>query len=330
MNSHSPIAAAARLDLPPSAAARIAPPPGFGRRFVLFGDAEEEFDWRAPFSRDATATTAIATLPGATRRFNAAGVIPTYLADFPVVATPESAATLAVLAGDGQCEIGAQLHPWVTPPFEEEVNRINSFTGNLPVALQRAKLAALTGQIERSTQVRPRIYRAGRYGIGADTAALLAEAGYRLDVSVRARFDYSTERGPDFSGHPLWPWRVSERLAALPLTAGWSGPLARWPMLARAPFARRGVWRTPLTPEGVAVDQALQAIRALLDSDLAIFSLSFHTPSLVPGHTPYVRDKADLKTFWAWWEAVFALFAKAGVKPARGSEIVAVLHGEVA
>jgi hypothetical protein len=51
----------------------------------------------------------------------------------------------------------------------------------------------------------------------ARTRRLLAELGYRADVSVRA-FDYRSEGGPDFSA--MRPFRTGwKRLVEIPLTA---------------------------------------------------------------------------------------------------------------
>src|SRR3546814_5249321 len=94
---------------------------------------------------------------------------------------------------DGECTIGTHLHPWVNPPFEEAVTGPNSFAGNLPPALERAKLGVLTDTIEAAFGRRPTVYRAGRYGVGPNTAAILRDLGYRVDVSVRALFDYRSE-----------------------------------------------------------------------------------------------------------------------------------------
>lgn len=319
--------------MPPQPGARAKLSPGFGRRFAIFGDAEEEFDWQLPLDRFSTSTGAIASLPVATRRFNAAGVVPTYVVDYPVVANPASGATMRAMVEAGECDIGTQLHPWVNPPFDEPVTPVNSFTGNLPVDLQRAKLHALTNAIEAATGTRPIAYRAGRYGIGAQTGRLLAEAGYRLDVSVRSLFDYSAEAGPDFSRHPIWPWWIDQDLLEVPLTGAFIGPLRRWPGLhgrawLRGPLARAGLLsRVALTPEGMPLAEVLEAIRRLLDGGTRLFSLSFHTPSVEIGHTPYVRDAADLKAFWVWWDGVFDLFAREGVLPARQREIIAAAEG---
>ncbi len=316
-----------RLDRPPLDSARAALAPSFGRRFVLFGDAEEEFDWSRPLSRDFISTSAIARLPEATRRFAEHGVVPTYLVDYPVVADRRSADVIAGMVAADACDIGAHLHPWVNPPFDEAMTGPNSFAGNLAPALERAKLGALTERIARVIGRRPTVYRAGRYGVGPHTATILAEAGYRMDVSVRALFDYRDQHGPDFSRHPVAAWWIAEGLLEVPLTAAFTGAfrhrtgLFRFERLRGALSAAQFLNRVALTPEGTPLREALVAIRRLLDDDTRLFSLSFHTPSVEIGHTPYVRDAQDLKKFWRWWDGVFDLFAQENVQPARAEEI---------
>jgi len=323
-----------RLDRPPAAWARATFCSDFGRRFLIFADAEEEFDWRAGFSRSATATTAIAALPRANRRFVERGIVPTYMVDYPVADCAASADAVAAMAAGGECDIGAQLHPWVNPPHREAVARANSFAGSLPPELERAKIAALTIKLSEVFGRAPIVYRAGRYGIGPNTAQILAESGYRLDVSVRSLFDYRDEGGADFTDFPIAPYWLDNGLLELPLTACLAGPLAGRRALLRRAWIRGGLahagllQRIPLTPEGVTLREAEYAIETLIDRGTGIFSLSFHTPSLVPGHTPYVRDEADLRRFWSWWDGVLDLFARRGVLPARAGELLAAAVAE--
>ncbi|HEY1604725.1 MAG TPA: WalW protein [Allosphingosinicella sp.] len=321
---------AERLDLAPAEGCEAAFPADFGRRFIVFGDAEEEFDWGAPLSRESTSTEASAALPVATRFFGEHGVVPTYVCDWPVVSNPGSAAALLAMAEADACDVGAHLHPWVNPPHQEEVTQANSFAGALPEPLEAAKLRLLTEKIVALTGRRPIAYRAGRYGVGRNTARLLQELGYRLDASVRARFDYSNEGGPDFTLYPITPFWVGEDLLELPLTTCLGGAFGRrWPELTRSdrlrgPLARSGLLnRIPLTPEGVPLAEARRAVEHLLDEGHFLFSLSFHTPSVVPGHTPYVRDAEDLRAFWAWWDGLFDLFARHNVTPVRSGDIYA-------
>jgi hypothetical protein len=328
--------AGGRLDRPPVPRDRLVLPRSVGRRFLVFVDTEEEFDWTAPRSREATATTAIAALPEAHRRLAGFGICPTYLVDYPVASAPAAIDALRPLMEAGECAIGTQLHPWVNPPFDEVLTVANSFVGNLPETQECAKLVALTDRIAEAFGKRPQVYRAGRYGIGPNSARVLEAAGYRLDVSVRALFDYSAEGGPDFSHRDAMPcWAGPQRLLMeLPLTAVYTGfarklgarlyPAAGRVARLRGLLARSGALeRIALTPEGTPLPDALRAIRTLLDDDAQLISISFHSPSVEPGHTPYVRDAGDLRDFYAWWDGVLNLLAREGVEPIGADALIA-------
>lgn len=320
-----------RIDRPPPAAARIDLPPDFGRRFMVFVDTEEEFDWTRPLRRDATSTASIAALPTAHKRLRAFGIVPSYLLDHPVATAPSAIEVLRPLLEAGECAVGAQLHPWVNPPHDEVLSQANSFAGNLPAALEAAKLATLTAAIATGFGRRPDVYRAGRYGIGPNTAALLEGAGYSMDCSVRPWFDYRASGGPDFTRRGLQPsWAgPAGTLVEVPLTGGFVGAARRLgPLLYRAAplrgaLARSGlVERVALTPEGMPATAATALIRGLLSDGARLLTISFHSPSLEPGHTPYVRDAADLARFYAWWDEVLDLLAREGVAPASAAEVL--------
>ncbi len=325
-------APALRLDLPPPDEAYLELPASFGRRVAVFVDTEEEFDWTKPHSREERSTGAAESLPIIHRRLRSYGVQPVYLIDHPIATDPRCVATLREFQEAGECMIGTQLHPWVNPPFEEEVNQNNSFPGNLPVALERAKLVRLTEVIENGFGRRPIVYRAGRYGVGPNTGALLAELGYRADVSVRASFDYSGDGGPDFARMRPFPYRVGEsNLVEIPLTAGYVGLLRRrggtlFQSAGRVPRLRgllaraRLLGRVALTPEGMPLAEVREVVDRLLDDNLRLFSISFHSPSVEPGNTPYVRDARDLDLFYAWWDGIFDHFDRRGIAPASMAE----------
>lgn len=311
----------------------VAWPEGWGPRFTLFVDVEEEFDWSAPFSREARATTAIPALLPFAERLAERGVGATYMIDHPVATDPVVATVMRQIAALPAAAIGTQLHPWVNPPFDEPLSPGASFVGNLPPAIEAAKLDALTAAIEQAVETRPVAFRAGRYGIGPNTARLLAARGYRLDTSIRAGFDYRADEGPDFRGIDNRARWLAGTLIELPLTTVFTGFLRRAPILPdvaavlpplRGALARTGLLsRVPLTPEGVPLAEALEAIRCAVGDGLALLNLSFHSPSLVPGHTPYVRDRADLTNFHAWWDAVLALLDRLDVRPASLADVLA-------
>ncbi|MES2442564.1 MAG: WalW protein [Pseudomonadota bacterium] len=308
-------------------------PDGFGTRFTVFVDTEEEFDWRRPLSRDSRAVSAVRAIPAAHARFADRGAALTWLVDHPIATSPQAVAILRRTLEDGRSAIGTQLHPWVNPPFDEQVSGPNSFTANLPKSLQAAKLAALTAAIEQAFGARPLAYRAGRYGIGPDSFALLAAEGYRLDSSMRSAYDYSDEAGPDFAAIPNRAFRRGG-IVELPFTTVFTGRLrgggiGRYRALARLPrgkgiAARLGLLsRVSLTPEDMPLADALEAVRVAVGEGLRVLNFAFHSPSLEPGHTPYVRDAADLAAFHRWWDAVLALLDRLGVRNASLAELIA-------
>ena len=56
-------------------------------------------------------------------------------------------------------------------------------------------------------------------------------------------------------------------------------------------------------------------------------SLSFHSPTLAVGHTPYAKNGTDLARFWDWWDAIFKAFDRLGVKPVRYDALADALCG---
>lgn len=327
-----------RIDQPPPADCEVGFVPGFGQRFLLTIDAEEEFDWSQPLGREGHSLDSVPRLHKFQQFCESIGVVPVYLADYPIATSPAAIEALRPAVTAGRAEIGIQLHPWVSPPHSEEVNQLNSFAGNLPADLERDKLLRLRDTIARAFDTAPQIYRAGRYGVGPNTARILSDAGIAIDTSVRARFNYSSGGGVDFSDHPLHPYWLdrSGGLMELPLTTVFWGPLRGlgpwlYPRLwrtarARGALSRLGLLeRIPLTPEGVTDEEVIRAIDIAIDDAVPILVFSFHSPSLAPGYSPYVRSEEQLDAFYDWWRRAFAYLALRQVRPASVAEIMAAV-----
>lgn len=281
---------------------------------MVIVDTEEEFDWSAPLSRANRSVNSVAAQSAAHEIFAKYGVVPTYVVDYPVAVTESSIGVLTDLLKAGVCEIGAHLHPWVNPPDVEDVNAFNSYPGNLPADLEREKLEILSAAIENNIGFRPRVYKAGRYGLGINTAAILEETGYDVDLSVVPYTSFAADGGPDyrtFGASPYW-FGAKRKLLEIPLTCGFAGVLATsgpraFPALSsdlgmklRLPgiAARlRLLERIRLTPEGIDHAAHRRLINSMLAEGHRVFAMTYHSPSLQPGNTPYVRDKADLKAF---------------------------------
>lgn len=314
-------------------------------RFWVTIDTEEDFDWAAPFARSGYSLASVPALADCQSYFERAGVQPIYLVDWPIVTDDRAVEILGAAQMRGACEIGAQLHPWVTPPHDEDVSAHNSYTGNLPRDLQRAKMTALRDAISERFAMAPTVYRAGRYGLGSDTATMLVELGFRCDTSVRSGFDYRAGHGPDYRAAPLHPWWVRTGAGAvleMPVTTVFGGLLGRsgrriYHRAARngthagAALARLGVVeRIALTPEGIPAERACKAIDIAVELRLPVLNFSFHSPSLQPGNTPYVRSQSDLDRFYRWWDVVLGHLARRGVAATTAAQILAMAEHKVA
>ena len=277
-------------------------------------DTEEEFDWGAAYARENTSVRAIRRLPDLQRLLDGFGLEPTYVIDYPVATQPDSVPVIRELLQSGRCAIGAHLHPWVTPPYVEELSRMNSFATNLPEDVETAKLAAVTDAIEEHIGVRPRIYKAGRYAFGPSTVRALERLEYDIDVSVNPCMNFSAERGPDFERFDARPFFFgrSRRLLEIPCTHGFAGALraaGAWlHHLSESPagrslrltgiFARLGINnKIMLSPETSTLPEMQALTRSLLRDGVRTFTLTLHSPSVEPGHTPYVRTAQDLTAF---------------------------------
>jgi hypothetical protein len=320
---------------PPAKGSKAQFASSFGQRSLLTVDTEEEFDWNGPFRAEGHGLGHVTRLHKFQQFCEGLGVSPVYLIDWPVATSNAAMDILREPLAQGKAEIGIQLHPWVNPPFEEEVNAHNSYAGNLLPELEEKKFLNLRDAIEKNFGVAPQIYRAGRYGLGPATAGIMKRAGVAIDSSVRANFDYSAGGGPDYSMHPLEPYWVDEerQLLELPLTTVYWGMLrkqgrALYPALSKIPkmhglASKIGMLeRISLTPEGVSADEALRGIDIALDDNLPLLVLSFHSPSLVPGNTPYVHTEEDLDALYDWWRRIYAYLDMRGVRSTSVSEIM--------
>ncbi len=330
LETHAPVFAKVPDDTPPL--------------LLVVVDAEAEFDWSRPFSRHSTRVESITEQHRAQAIFERFGIVPTYAIDFAVAADKTAIGILRRFLEDGRCEIGSHLNPWINPPHEETINAYNSYAGNLPPALERDKLSHLTDAIIENLGVRPTVYKAGRFGFGPNTADILEDLGYHVDLSVMPYTNFAADGGPifsDFDSRPTWFGR-RQKLLEIPMTCGFSGALAKWGpelfqvlanstgMRMRLPgvCARLGLLeRIRLTPEGVDHAAHRRLTESLLAQECRIFSFTYHSPSLAPGNTPYVRDRRDLNEFLHRMDRYFDYFVnELGGRPITATELHGLLN----
>jgi len=289
------------------------------RTVVIVSIDTEEDNWYR--SRDRVAVGNICELRRLARFFDRFGVRPTYLVTYQVAIQPTAADILREISVQGSAEIGAHLHPWNTPPLAEAFVPRNSMLKNLPTDLQVAKLKQLTAVLERAFERTPRVFRAGRFGLGPSTVAALLRCGYRVDSSVTPFWSWEAfDDGPTFVGAPLGAYRLAPdddvrrpaphgELLEIPLSYGFSrGPFSFWSsmrsLFETAPFrwlqlpgivSRTGLAEPiVLCPELSSAADMLTLSRRLLEHGVRHLQVFWHSPSLKPGLTPFVSTATDV------------------------------------
>lgn len=309
-----------------SAARPAVPPAASPPLCTVLIDAEEDFDWQRPVQGVAHDVGCMRQLSDLQTILAAYGAVPAYLLTYPVLRDPAIVAALRGRLARGQCQVGIQLHTWVTPPFGEAAEVRNSFGTNLSAAREEQKLLALMRAFADAFGEQPKIFRAGRYGLGRNTPALLEKHGFLIDTSLAPRTSFGDEDGPDFSADEFGAfWFGRERtLLELPLCrsiVGWGGPAAarayRWLAATRPPRHpltgllawSRCAERITLSPEGNDADAAGRLVAALLGRGQRVLALSLHSSSLSVGHNPYVRTRAELHGVYDQLSAILDMLA---------------------
>jgi hypothetical protein len=288
-------------------------------KVVVSIDTEED-NWTP--TREDIRVGNIEALPGIQSFLTGLGLRPTYFVDYPVASTDWSAAILRTLHESGQAEVAAHLHPWNTPPFDEPFSAENTMMKNLPAPLQAAKLRTLRQVLGEAVGRRPTSFRAGRFGLGPESVQALIDQGFLVDSSVTPFVSWREHaNGGDFSEAPAGCYRIDGHgpvhrpvpygaLCEVPLSCGFTRHPFAWrnavyqrlasPRLRRLKLAglaaRTGLVRRVIgSPETNSVADLLALAQALVRAGVGMVHLFFHSPSLVPGLSPFVQSESDLR-----------------------------------
>ena len=277
----------------------------------------EEDNWEP--RRDGVTVNNVGQLPRLGELMGELNAPLTYFVTHAVAANAASCRVLRKLVDQGNSEIAAHLHPWNTPPLTESISPPNLMLNNLPASLQFSKLRQLSDRLEDALGQSPASFRAGRSGLGSSTIDVIRRCGYTIDSSVMPFYDLRPAHGPSFVGVPNRAYCIGESGNALdPQTAG---PVLEIPMssaYSRVPFelwdaihrrlgsrvgralrlrgvaARAGLFsKITLRPELENVEDMLRLSRTLIAQGSSHLQIMWHSPSLLPGISPFVRTFAE-------------------------------------
>ena len=253
--------------------------------------------------------------------FEKCGARPTYLANYAVLESMESVAVLSHLASKDAVEIGVHCHPWNTPPFRSHESG-ESMMNRLDVETNTAKVRSVVTRLKGELGVNPQSFRAGRWGFGPTVAGALKPNGLTIDCSVTPGLNWGSEEGPDYTVAPDQPYRFHANdpfteaddgeLFEVPITVGFLRGRSRRLAPIRDRLSRSPVRRTKvvgaldrlglltqrtLSPEVASVKDMRALIDAQIQGGASIVHVTFHSSTLLPGATPFVRDATDRRQF---------------------------------
>lgn len=309
---------------------------------VITIDTEPDDQWEPPGPDGRLAKFRFENTRGLARLadfFHSHDVPVTWLTSWSVVEDPLSAAALKEARAEGD-EIGGHLHGWETPPFLEIDHYHKSFIYEYEEEVRWKKHQELMASHERVFGARPVSYRAGRWGIDEIEYAHLERLGYQIDTSIPPGVDFRDRfgrkaPGPDFRAamRPggLRPYKVGN-LWEVPASITQVGALRKGNMahsLARTAAYRRHpltpakaltrvlegtglqrrVWLRPLKHPGPLL---VKAARVLLEKEVPIINIMFHSSEAYVDTSPLSRTREDVERLYQDLEAVILTLKQSG------------------
>lgn len=280
--------------------------------FIVSIDTEEDMpNWRP---EKHTTLKNIQYLPRLHELFQKHSVVPTYLVDQPVLEDDHSLNVIRELATEKNCEIGAHVHSWNTPPQSaDEKNRVATYLNTHKEIIQREKISNFTNLFQTKLGFAPLSYRAGRYGFDLHSAKILAELGYKVDSSIAPIMDFTADGGPNFKKSTLQPAWIQKdngpKILELPVTISlihkfpqsfgetyfkipaWSRIRG---VLHRLNLARL-LWLRPTT---YTIGEMKQLADYVLDYlGIPVLNMMFHSSEVCSGTSPYNSTEKDVENF---------------------------------
>jgi hypothetical protein len=250
--------------------------------------------------------------------FEKYGAKPTYLLSPEVMRDEKSVDVFSALAA--RAELGTHLHGEYADPgaFEPELTRV--FQRDYPRETERDKLQSTTNAFVSAFGKKPKSFRAGRFGVGANTVGILEELGYAVDSSVTPFMRWGDPGGEIFSFEhsPTQPYRPD---ANAPERAG-SATLVEVPVTIRPRFFGRFPivgkyveprWLRPTRGTGtqlvdLAREEIREARRARADHAVVLNAM-FHNVEVIPNGSPYAATEGEARAILERLETLLA-FAK--------------------
>ena len=289
-------------------------------KFYITIDTEED-NW-SHYSASRNTINNISKIPILQNIFDKYGAIPTYLVNWPVAVDKNASSIFKNLLKKGKCEIGTHCHPWNTPPIPKTINSNSLMLSNLSHDLIYNKISRLHSLTVDRMETHPACFRSGRWAFSSNVAKVINELGYKIDTSISPFIDWSDIKGPNFSQlnndiYKFSPANIFKKddngsILEVPATVGYfqknvklchnfrkiilKSSLRHLKLIGILEKLRILNFRW-LSPELSTSRDMIRLTKALIRSGQTFLNFSFHSTSLYPGSSPFVKDELQLQIF---------------------------------
>lgn len=299
--------------------------------FIITIDTEGDNLWARP--RDITTRNA-----GFLPRFQALceryGFKPVYLTNYEMAMSDEFVAFGRDVIARDAGEIGMHLHAWNSPPLHPltaDDMRHQPYLIEYPAPIMKEKIRVITAVLEDRFGQRMTSHRAGRWAFDGRYAAMLLDAGYRVDCSVTPGVDWSPNPGmpggrggSNYTAFPDRPYFISPSdisrpsdggLLEVPMTVRSGRLYRRMPAAYRIPVVRWIAKRLSPAPTWLCPTplQERHNLNAMIDlarraraDGAGHMEFMLHSSELMPGGSPGFRNAEDIERLYAHLEMLFS------------------------
>jgi len=241
-------------------------------------------------------------------------------------------------------EVGSHPHAWNSPPaysLTSDDMRYHPYMFEYPQEIIKQKVKVLTDLLEDTFSLKMYSHRAGRWGLNASYARILADCNYKLDCSVTPHRKWDPTPRPtgdppcpvlDFRGFPTEPYFLDAQDISRPgdlpilevpvtLLAGHGRLLSAIYSLFSEGRVRRGIrflfgrpvkWFRPHPVHKEMMKVVTKKVSQ--DADYIMFML--HSSELMPGGSPNFKNTTQIDRMYAEVSQAFQYLADNGAQGA--------------
>ncbi len=318
--------------------------------FVISVDTES--DWFNKADNDISSIRGVPYLQETCARY---GMIPTYLVTYEMAYKQEAVRVIKEYLDRDECEVGAHMHIWSTPPFENPNERgvdekwIRGIQSEIPGDALDKKMTSLSKIIESNYGASPTSHRAGRWGVDRRTLVWLAEHGYLVDSSicpyvnrvgakgVNGVIEYNSRHSPNAPYYPdsidftreAGPDNNRIDLIEVPATGIKGDIFGQYKFRGTGRLRNflyklgyTGVAARPFQPSfDIPMNVFEKMTRRLYESEIQVINMMFHSTELIAGGSPFSKTEEKLSRLKARLETALSLAKEYSIRGIRLSDV---------